>query len=193
MKKLINYFIQGLFYTVPLGITFYIVYTSISFLDQLLPINIPGMGLLSMIVIITVIGYVGSVVLASSMGSLFRKLEKFVLRIPGVKLIYTAIKDLTSALMGTNKTFDHAVLVMLDKANNIEKIGFVTKTDLSPLNIGSEKVSVYFPFSYGIMGDLKIVPRESVTPIPGKPAEIMKFIVSGGVVEFGKDKESSEE
>jgi len=189
VKKLITYFIQGLFYTVPLGITLYIVYTSISFLDQLIPLKIPGMGLLTMLIIITLIGYLGSYVLASSVGSLLRKLEKVVLRIPGVKLIYTALKDLTSALMGTNKSFDHAVIVKLDKVNDIEKIGFITKNDLSKLNIGPEKVSVYFPFSYGIMGDLKIVPKTSVKAIPGKSSEIMKFIVSGGVVELGEDSE----
>ena len=192
MRKFIYYFIQGLFYTVPLGITIYVVYSSISFLDKLLPIDIPGLGLLTMIVLITLFGYLGSVVLSSSVGKLIRNLEKFVLKIPGIKLIYTALKDLTSALTGTSKTFEQAVLVTLDKENDVQKIGFVTKNDLGAVNIGPDKVSVYFPYSYGIMGDLKIVPKDSVVAIPGKPAEIMKFIVSGGVVHIGEETEDQE-
>ena len=182
----INYFIRGLFYTVPIGITIYVVITSITFLDQLIPIKIPGDGLLIMLVVITFIGYLGSVVLASSIGNLVRRMEKFIQRIPGIKMIYSALKDLTSALMGSNRSFEQAVLVTLDKENGIEKIGFVTKNDLSVLGIEEDKVSVYFPYSYGIMGDLRIVPRSSVRAIPGKPAEIMKFIVSGGVVNINE-------
>jgi uncharacterized membrane protein len=77
----------------------------------------------------------------------------------------------------------------LDKVNNIEKIGFVTKTDLTSLGISKDKVSVYFPYSYGIMGDLRIVPKEAVRVLPGKSSEIMKFIVSGGVVHMEGSKE----
>ena len=177
MKTLFSYFIRGLFYTAPLGITIYLVIASMSFLDHLIPLDIPGAGLLVMIIIITFIGYLGSVILASSVGNLVRQLEKFVVRIPGVKLIYTALKDVISALMGSKRSFEQAVIVVVDKANEIEKIGFVTKNDLSPLGLGSDRVSVYFPYSYGIMGDLRIVPRSSNRPIPGKPAEIIKFII----------------
>jgi uncharacterized membrane protein len=184
MRTIIYYFIQGLFYTVPLGLTVYMVVASFNFLDQLIPFKFPGLGFLTMILLITFVGYLGSVILASSVGNLVRKLEKVVMKTPGIKLIYTALKDLTSALTGSSRTFDKAVLVMLDKDNHIQKIGFITKNDLSPFGIDSDMVSVYFPYSYGIMGDLRIVPRSAVKTLPGKPSEIMKFIVSGGVVEI---------
>lgn len=184
MKKIIKYLIQGLLYTVPIGITLYLVIVSIKFLDKLIPIKVPGIGFLIVLTTLVFVGYMGSVVLASSIGSIIRRLEKLVLKLPLIRMIYTALKDLFSALIGTNKTFDQAVIVKLDKANDIEKIGFVTKTDLSYLGIGKDKVSVYFPYSYGIMGDLRIVPKDAVRPIRGKSSEIMKFIVSGGVVQF---------
>lgn len=189
LKKLPGYFVRGLFYTVPLGITIYVVIASFTFLDHLIPITTPGVGLLIMIVLITFIGYLGSAVLASSIGTLIRRGEKIVLRIPGVKMIYTALKDLTSALTGSTKTFDHGVLVTLDKENDIQKIGFVTRNDLSQLGIGPDKVSVYFPYSYGIMGDLRIVPKSAVRILPGKASDLMKFIVSGGVVNIGDKTE----
>lgn len=192
MRSIIYYFIQGLFYTVPVGITIYLVVVSIRFLDHLIPFDIPGLGILTVVLLVTLIGYLGSVVLASSVGRLVRSLEKVVQRIPGIKLIYTALKDLTSALVGSNRTFDHAVIVTLDKANGIEKIGFVTKEDLTSFGIGADKVAVYFPYSYGIMGDLRIVPKSSVKTIQGKSAEVMKFIVSGGVVNMNESIEETE-
>jgi len=184
MKKIIKYLFQGLLYTVPIGITLYLVIQSIKFLDRLIPIKVPGLGLLLVLAILVFVGYMGSVVLASSIGVLVRRIEKMVLKMPLIRMIYTALKDLISALMGTNKTFDQAVIVTLDKVNDIQKIGFVTKTDLSSLGISKEKVAVYFPYSYGIMGDLRIVPKDVVHPLLGKSSEIMKFIVSGGVVQF---------
>lgn len=189
MKKIVKYFIQGLFYTVPAGLTIYLIYRSINFLDKLLPFKIPGMGFIIMLVLITFIGYLGSVVLASSIGELIRNMEKIVFKIPLVRMVYTALKDLVSALTGSSKTFEHAVIVTLDKENQIEKLGFVTNDDLKLLGIEGDKVAVYFPYSYGIMGDLRIVPRSSVKPIKGKSSEIMKFIVSGGVAHLDEKKD----
>ncbi|MEQ8323757.1 MAG: DUF502 domain-containing protein [Vicingaceae bacterium] len=182
MKQLLKYLIQGLFYTIPLGITFYVVFNSIIFLDALIPIDVPGMGILIILVLLIITGYLGSTILASSIGGLIKKMESLVLRIPLVKMIYTALKDLTGALMGSKRSFDQAVVVKIDKVNDIEKLGFVTKTDLTSLGIDKGKVAVYFPYSYGIMGDLRIVPATQVRPVNGKSSEIMKFIVSGGVV-----------
>lgn len=187
-KKLLRYFIQGLFYTVPLGITVYVVFEAIRFLDHLIPIDTPGVGILVIIAFMILVGYMGSSILSSSIGGVVKRLEALVLRIPLVRMIYTALKDLTSALMGSKRTFDHAVVVLLDKVNDIEKIGFVTKEDLTSIGISSAKVAVYFPYSYGIMGELKLVPRDRVRPIPGKSSEIMKFIVSGGVVQLEEGK-----
>ena len=44
-------------------------------------------------------------------------------------------------------------------------------------------------WSIGIMGDLRIVPKSSVKPVKGKSSEIMKFIVSGGVVQVDEQKD----
>ncbi|HCC31721.1 MAG TPA: hypothetical protein DEQ03_16975, partial [Marinilabiliales bacterium] len=58
--------------------------------------------------------------------------------------------------------------------------GFITETDLSQLNV-SEKVAVYFPHAYAFSGELFIVPTDNITPIDVPAADVMKFIVSGGV------------
>ena len=66
----------------------------------------------------------------------------------------------------------------------VERIGFVTQKDLTHLGISAQKIGVYIPFSYAVTGNLIIVPIENVSPIDGSSADIMKFIISGGVTEI---------
>jgi uncharacterized membrane protein len=187
MKNLIKYFLQGLFYTVPAAITIYLAIRAITFIDHILPVSIPGLGTVLIITIVTLAGYFGSMVLSSSIGIIVKRAEKVMLKIPVIKLLYTAIKDLFSALIGSKKTFDQAVLVKINKSEDIEKIGFVTKSDLSDIGVGKDKVAVYFPFSYAITGDLVVVPKANVRPIDANPADVMKFVVSGGVAQLNQE------
>jgi uncharacterized membrane protein len=75
--------------------------------------------------------------------------------------------------------------VKLNPELEIEKIGFITQTDLSALGI-KDKIAVYLPHSYNFSGELFIVPVQNVTPIEMSSAEVMKFIISGGVSELKK-------
>jgi uncharacterized membrane protein len=65
-------------------------------------------------------------------------------------------------------------------AKDIYKIGFITQKDLKSL--GMEGFSaVYFPKSYGFVGDLYIVSNASIKPLDANPTNVFKMIVSGGV------------
>lgn len=104
-------------------------------------------------------------------------------RIPLVKLIYSAVKDLLGAFVGDKKKFNKPVLVRINKDNSLYQIGFITQSDLSDLGL-TDMVVVYFPHSYAFSGYHYFVPKENIKPldIPGPTA--MKFIVSGGVSGF---------
>ena len=67
------------------------------------------------------------------------------------------------------------------KDADLEKLGFITRKDLSNIGVKGNKVAVYLPHSYAFSGNLFIVPSENVTPIEAKASDVMKFIVSGGV------------
>ena len=82
--------------------------------------------------------------------------------------------------MGEKKKFTKPVLVKVNMISDLEKMGFITTSDLSDLNI-KDKVAVYFPHSYNFSGEMFIVPSEHITPLDLPPAEVMKFIVTGGV------------
>jgi uncharacterized membrane protein len=193
MKRIVNYFLQGLLYIAPFGITGYIVYLLFTFVDGLLQktlekwlgLHIPGLGIIIIVLLLVLIGFLGQTFLARPFKALFKRLMK---KVPIIKVIYSAFNDLFSAFVGKEKKFNQPVLVMVNRESNIEKLGFLTETDLSELG-EKEKVAVYFPHSYNFSGELFIVPRESVRHVDVNPAEAMKFIVSAGVAGWEKIEE----
>jgi uncharacterized membrane protein len=180
MKKFINYFLQGLLYLVPISVTTYVVYWTFIKIDSILPFNFPGLGLISIISLITLIGYLGSVIIASPINSFFQRILN---RAPLLKTIYTSVKDMMNTFVGKKKGFSEPVLVKVYENSTIERIGFVTNEDIEFLNIKKGKVLVYLPHSYAISGQLFVVEKKDVTPIDKSSGEIMKLIISGGVTE----------
>lgn len=181
MNKLATYFFRGLLFVVPIALTIYIMILAISWLDNLIPLKIPGLGLLTILAFISLVGYLASTLLA---GPLFGLLEDVLSRLPLVSIIYSSLKDLISAFVGDKKKFNQPVLVTLDPVHTIQKPGFITQNDLSNLGLQGQ-VAVYLPHSYNFSGNLFIVPAQYVTPLDAPGAEFMKFIVSGGVSGLG--------
>jgi len=188
MKKLAGYFLQGLLFIVPVAVTFFVLYKVFVLVDGILPMKIPGLGLLVIVVLITLAGVFGSTIIAGPLVSYF---ERWINKAPLVKIIYSAVKDLMSGFFGSKKSFDQPVLVQMSADSNIQKLGFVTSSDLSELGIGAEMVSVYLPHSYAWSGNQFIVSKEYITPLNVSAATVMKFIVSGGVSSV-QSSESSE-
>jgi len=181
-RSFVKYFVRGLLLAVPSTVIIYIIFKLFVFLDDLIPTDIPGLGLLLLIAIITFLGFVGSTFISDSF---LKEVNKILDRIPLLKTIYTAINDLLSAFVGQKKSFSKPVLVKLNRESEIEKPGFITNEDLTTLNIKTGKIAVYLPHSYNFSGNIFIVPIENVTPVHVNTAEFMKFIVSGGVTDLG--------
>jgi uncharacterized membrane protein len=193
MRRIVNFFLQGLLFVVPIAVTLYVLIRSILWIDGLLPfqipvkipglnqIEIPGLGLLVIFSVIAFIGFLGSRYIRNPF---FVYLEKWIERAPLTKLIYTSVKDLINAFVGEKKSFNHPVMVLVQKDAQVHRIGFITKEDISELGVSKEMVAVYLPFSYGFNGQLVIVPRENVKQINASGTDMMKFIISGGVTEI---------
>ncbi len=193
MRRIVNYFLQGLLFVVPIAVTIYVLIKSILWIDGLLPfqvpviipgldqIEIPGLGLLVIFTVIALVGFLGSRYIRNP---LFAYLEKLVEKAPLAKLIYSSVKDLIKAFVGEKKSFNHPVMVLVQKDTQLHRIGFITKEDITELGMTKEMVAVYLPFSYGFNGQLVIVPRENVKLIDASGTDMMKFIISGGVTEI---------
>ncbi|MCB2206717.1 MAG: DUF502 domain-containing protein [Bacteroidetes bacterium] len=186
VKGFVNYFFKGLLFLAPIAITiwailelFYLIDGLLQgFIDKYLGMHIPGLGLLILLLLITFIGFIGSTIIFRPLVTYF---DKLMARAPLIKIIYTAVKDLVSAFVGQKKRFTEPVLVQLDSASNIEKLGFITNKDLSVIGISNEKVAVYLPHSYAWSGNLIVVSSKYVKPIQASSTEVMKFIISAGV------------
>lgn len=185
MKKIFTYFLQGLLLIAPLGITAYIVYRIFMFTDGLLStylvehfkMKTPGLGILIIFVFLVLLGMVGETILARPVKKLINRILE---KTPLLKLIYSSINDLFSAFIGKERKFHRPVMVLINKDNNLWKIGFVTQ-DASIRIDDNEVIAVYFPFSYAFSGEIFFVPAASIKPLAMPPALAMKFIVSGGV------------
>jgi uncharacterized membrane protein len=187
----LRFFLRGLLYTIPIGIIILVFIKLFNYVDDLVIYSFPGirdrtgLGIIVFLLFVTAIGFIGSTIFVRPIKAYFRKLLD---RAPILKTFYTSINDLLSAFVGKKKSFNKPVLVQLTRDSDIQKLGFVTKTDLHRLGIPDGKVAVYLPHSYNFSGNLFIVPRENVTPIEAKSADVMKFIVSGGISEVEKEQ-----
>src|SRR5687768_18110819 len=100
-KRLVRYFVRGCLVLVPLGITGYVIYFTLSFVDGLLPVGIPGVGLLLTLSLVTLAGFLTSNVVGKSV---FQFTDRMLSGMPLVKLLYTSIKDLIRAFVGDHKS-----------------------------------------------------------------------------------------
>ena len=189
MKRLARYFISGLLFVAPVGITVYVIYWMFGGIDRWVggPLakllqnhgipRIPGLGVLILLVVITLVGVLTSTFIMKGM---MRMIDGTMGRLPLVKLLYSSIKDLIGAFVGNKKRFDKPVLVTIVPESNIRAMGFITRESLEFLGLEGQ-IAVYFPQSYNFAGGLAIVPRNRVQPLDVDSSEMMAFIVSGGI------------
>ncbi len=184
-----KYFLEGLVILVPFVFTVWAVVSTFTKLHNILlylasyiPIlsmatQIPGLGIVMACLVISMLGYIASHFFVRS---LINFLEGLVLTIPLVNILYSYIKESTSAFIDK---FDKPVLVTVNQALGIQKIGFVTQDNLSILAL-EDKIAVYIPHSYSFSGELNIVPKAHVVPVQVSKTEILRFIISGGLSEI---------
>ncbi|MCC6722849.1 MAG: DUF502 domain-containing protein [Bacteroidia bacterium] len=179
LKSIAAYFIRGLLIIAPIAITFALIKWALEFLDKILPMSIPGLGIIIMLFAITITGYLGTKLFSKP---LFEWFEGLLGKTPGIKFIYSSIKDMLEAFVGEKKRFKEPVLVKMNESG-LMKIGFITSKDLFQfLNEKAEEhYGVYFPHSYNFSGNHFIVNKKNIIPLKANSTDVMKYVVSGGV------------
>lgn len=198
LKKLLQYFFQGLIVLAPIGITIWVVLGLFNFVDDILPniihsvapdlltkdaagnLNkIPGLGFVVVIALVLFVGWISSLFVV---GRLVAVLDTVLEKTPGIKFIYSSVKDFLEAFAGNKKKFDKPVLVNID-APEVWRIGFITQQNAHEFGM-QEHVTVYVPHSYAISGITYIVPKSRVKLLNNiSAADAMKYAVSGGVTD----------
>jgi len=188
------YILRGTFIIAPLFFTFYALWMILGKIDypvqeifySIFGFRIYGLGLITILFLLIIVGYLGTSIL---MDRVFRGLESLILKVPIVKEVYKAIRDVIGAFASDKKKFEKPVLVKVGEG--IHRIGFITTEDLSEFDISLDLVSVYFPLSYAFTGELLLVNKELLTPLDTKDVkDLMKFVISGGIV-HGEAKKST--
>lgn len=195
MRSIMRFFFQGLLILLPAVLTVYLVYLIFTALNETVfsavgsllayffPKLEPGLtatllGTLVTLAVITATGMAGSLYLGRY---LMGYIDRFLERIPLVKLLYNSLKDLFHAFFGEKKSFDKPVLVYLTADRQIKVMGFMTNENLEGFGL-EDDVAVYLPQSYNFAGNLIIVPRAQVVPLEQVSAsKVTTFVVSGGV------------
>jgi uncharacterized membrane protein len=189
-------FFQGVVVLAPIGVTIWVVVSLFSWVDNFLPnllnfifplqfaeVNgqipkVTGLGFVVAITLVLVVGWLSSLFFVERLMSIF---DKILEKTPGVKIIYSSVKDFLEAFAGNKKKFDQPVLVNVD-STDVWRIGFITQQNTEHFGL-KDFVTVYVPHSYAISGITYIVSADRIKKMPKgvNASEAMKYVVSGGV------------
>jgi uncharacterized membrane protein len=205
LSRLIQIFFQGLIILAPIAITAWAVISLFNFIDGILPNlmhllfpsvfkldefgypkRIPGLGFLVVLLIVLGVGYISSSFIVGRLVDLF---DRILERTPGVKIIYSTLKDFFEAFAGNKRKFDKAVLVSIE-APDVWRIGFITHEELHEFGL-HDYMAVYLPQSYAFAGHVYLVKQDRVRLLTDiNSADAMKFAISGGVTQLEEEEES---
>jgi uncharacterized membrane protein len=195
-SRLRAYFFAGVLVTAPIGITIYLAWSVVSWIDRsvlpflpprynpetYLPFSLPGIGLILLIVFLTAIG----AITAGMIGRMVVGYSERVLgHMPVVRSVYSATKQIFETMLAQKSTaFREVVLVEFPRVG-MWSIGFitgVTEGEVQELT-DDEVVNVYIPTTPNpTSGYLCFVPRGDVYPLSMSVEEGIKLVVSGGLV-----------
>jgi uncharacterized membrane protein len=189
MTSLGRILLKGLLAILPIGLTIYLVYwlgvTTEGLLSGplklLLPAQFyrPGMGLVAGFLLLLVVGLlVNAYVVRRSL----QFGEQLLLRVPVVKTVYSALRDLTS-LVGPASRKRELERVVMVRFGPGRVIGFVTQENASVRGAagGEGMVAVYLPMSYQIGGYTVYLPRDQIEATDLTVEEAMRIVLTGGL------------
>jgi len=184
MKYLAKYFFQGILVLLPIALTIYIVVAVFKLTDSILGryfialgVNIPGLGLLTTIVLITLVGLLGNWFVSRRM---LGYIDYFFGNVPLVKVIYNIIKNTINVLVSNRSTFGKVVMINLPGDDEVKILGFITSEELECFGL-KDHVAVYILQSMQWAGFTLLVPKSRVEYLNVSPDEALQFIVSAGI------------
>ncbi|HWI54489.1 MAG TPA: DUF502 domain-containing protein [Desulfobacteria bacterium] len=177
MRIILKSFLNGLLIISPIAFSLYVLYALFIRIDDLLPIETPGVGFLVTVSAITLVGFLARNIFARK---IIDFVEELFTKLPFVKLLYGSIKDLIGAFVGDKKSFDKPVMVNLGPDGSLRAIGFVTMENMVQFGM-PDYSAVYFPQSFNFAGNLLLIHNSKIQRLDMPSSDTMTFVVSGGV------------
>jgi uncharacterized membrane protein len=196
LARLRAYFLTGVIVTAPIGITAFLAWQFIAFLDthvaslipvrynpeSYLPFSLPGLGLLIMLAFLTMVGFLAAGLAGRT---LVRIGERLLSRMPVVRSVYGTLKQIFETVLAqSSRSFREVVLVEYPR-RGIGAIGFVTGSshDEVPSSSEEELVNVFLPTTPNpTSGFLLFVPRKDLVHLDMSVEDGIKLVISGGIV-----------
>ncbi len=196
MTKIRSWFLTGILVMTPLILTIYVAWAFITFVDNLvvplvpfnyrpsniLPFSIPGLGLIIVFIFTTFVGLLATGLFGRT---LIRIWENLLNRMPVIRSVYSAIKQILETVMATQSdAFRQAVLVQYPR-KDIWAIGFVTGSTKGEVGkrVDKKMVNVFMPTTPNpTSGFLLFFPEEDLIFLNMSVEDALKLVVSGGMV-----------
>lgn len=194
--RLRAYMLAGILITAPIGITLYLTWLIVDFIDSqvmplipshynpenYLPFTVPGIGLLVMLVSLTLIGWLTAGILGRWM---IRLSEHLLARMPIVRNVYSAIKQIMETVMAQQSNAFREVVLVEYPRRGIWAIGFITGGTVGEVQntTADRMVNVFLPTTPNpTSGFLLFVPESDIYKLHMTIEEGIKMVISGGIV-----------
>ena len=185
--SVVSFFVKGIFFLLPLFVTFYFLNYCINLVLSLTGLDISRFYILFIIfVFITICGYwTDNFVL----NKFYTISEWFIDKIPIISVFYFALKTIFNKIVNNQIKFDKPVLVYINvlykKKNDIKKLGFITNQSLEFLSL-KDDVAVLIPQAFSLSADVWIVPKKNIVYIETdfKGIDLYNFVITGGIVDI---------
>ena len=194
--RLKAYFFAGVLVTAPLGITFYVSWIFIKWVDSkvtsllptiynpetYLPVYIPGIGLIIVCIALTFIGALTAGIIGRFW---FRTSEKILSRMPVIRSIHSAIKQIFETVLSNQSNAFREVVLFEYPRRGSWAMGFITGQTQGEVQdiTKDEVVNVFLPTTPNpTSGYLLFIPRRELVTLSMSVEEGIKMVVSGGIV-----------
>lgn len=187
-------FLKGLVAVVPIVLTVWLILWLGIWLESsigaglrwMLPEGwyVPGSGLLLGCMAVFLVGLLLHAWFVQKLGD---ALDALVGRIPLVKSVYGALKDLLGFLSDRKSVDARQVVLVSDVQSSLKLLGFVTREDFNelPQLAEDDEVAVYLQMSYQVGGYTVIVPRHLIEPVDMRVEDAIRFVLTAGVTTSG--------
>jgi uncharacterized membrane protein len=200
--RLRNYFLAGVLITAPVSLTIWIAWNLIDFIDSrvtplippnwnpetYLPFSIPGLGVVAMVVVLTLAGFLAAGLFGRG---LMRMGEGMLARVPVVRSVYSGTKQIFETVLAQQSSAFRKVCLIEYPRRGTWAVGFVTGQTVGEVQrrTGDKVLNVFIPATPNpTTGFLLFVPDRDVHILDISVEEGIKLVISGGIVEPGKDQ-----
>jgi uncharacterized membrane protein len=194
--RLRAYFFAGLLVTAPVGITFWIAWVVLTFIDArvtplipiaynpntYLPFTFPGLGLVILILAMTIVGALTTMLLGRTIVAMG---ERILGRMPVIRSIYSASKQIIETVLASKSDAFRQVVLFEYPRHGSWALGFVTGTTMGEVQnvTADDVVNVFLPTTPNpTSGYLLFLPKSDLIPLAMSVEDGIKMIISGGIV-----------